>query len=193
MAMRKAKEVWLDVDPASLTRKQRRAMRVSLHDHTSPLGKIATEARSKYSRHIGAKQLARRAAPDDGTRKSMEADASGLPPDGDDRATSLPQNYWTIKLAPPGPPPAWVKVPCDPLPPHGLLCRLAYSTAEELMKRLRTLGNKTSQFTDSDKKFARVRITAGGFSVTYYPSYAAAKAYDQAAAAKMRPTARRAA
>lgn len=51
------KENWLEIDPAMMTRKQRRAMRVSLNDHTSTLGKMATAERSKYSRHVGAKQL----------------------------------------------------------------------------------------------------------------------------------------
>ncbi len=59
LTLRRMKERWLEIDPANMTRKQRRAMKVSLNDHTSTLGKIATAERSKYQRHVGAKELAR--------------------------------------------------------------------------------------------------------------------------------------
>ena len=49
------------VEEKLMTEKQRTERRVSLHDHTSALGKQLTAARSKYVPHIGAKQLAKAA------------------------------------------------------------------------------------------------------------------------------------
>jgi hypothetical protein len=45
--LKKADGEWLQIDPNRMTRKQRRAMRVSLSDHTSDLGKLATATRQQ--------------------------------------------------------------------------------------------------------------------------------------------------
>jgi hypothetical protein len=47
------------------------------------------------------------------------------------------------------------------------------------MDTLAKVGRKPDQFTGSTDRFARVKITPDGFSVTCFPSYAAAHVIDQ--------------
>lgn len=55
---------------------------------------------------------------------------------------------------------------------HEGMCKNGDSTPQELMKRLREIGWKTAQLTNSSEKIARVEVTRAGFNVIYFPSYA---------------------
>ncbi len=47
---------------------------------------------------------------------------------------------------------------------------------QDLLKRLKEIGWKTDNFTNSSDKFARVEVTRAGFNVICFPSYRAALA-----------------
>lgn len=92
--------------------------------------------------------------------------------------------YWTCLTAPvsAGIRKAWELGPDRPEWPHSRLCSLQAPTALELMAILRTKGWQPGQFSDPEHCFARVELTADGFNVVRFPSYAAAVADDQARA-----------
>jgi hypothetical protein len=81
-------------------------------------------------------------------------------------------SYWTIAISPTN----YV----IPGPPHRL-CDIQQPTAKDLMLFLQDKGWKTSNFTRTANKFCLVEHRSGGFTVTYFPSYAAAVAHDEAA------------
>ena len=60
--------------------------------------------------------------------------------------------------------------------PHNGLCWFGFDSPQKLIEHLRTLGWKTTQFTNTTDQFARVETTELGFNVLTFPSYAAAVA-----------------
>jgi hypothetical protein len=94
---------------------------------------------------------------------------------------SLPagSTYWTLSFSP--------AVTTDQAAAFGVLPSNGYphcltrhqcGTAKELMEALAKVGRNPDQFTSSSDRFARVEITANGFTVTCFPSYSAALAND---------------
>jgi hypothetical protein len=79
-------------------------------------------------------------------------------------------SYWTITAK-------------DPRTRHSL-ADLEQASVEDLAGNLMGFGWRTSDFSKPENKFTLVRHSAGGFSATYFPSYEAALAHDEAAAAK---------
>ncbi len=90
--------------------------------------------------------------------------------------------YWTYLTAPPSAAirKAWGLGQERPEWPHSRLCSLQFATAKELMDDARTKGWRPGQYSDPEHCFARVELTADGFNVVRFPSYAAAVADDQA-------------